>query len=103
MHGDELTILIGVPKYRSSYWFLFDTGNIGPVILSTESAVLWGLQSETSDSAIVETNAEFVIGKNILKENSYSKKIIYDGVLNFEAISKYIFTIDFKKKEVWIN
>jgi len=103
LHGDELTILIGVPKYRSSYWFLFDTGNIGPVILSTESAVLWGLQSETSDSAIVETNAEFVIGKNILKENSYSKKIIYDGVLNFEAISKYIFTIDFKKKEVWIN
>ena len=103
LYGDELTILIGVPKYRSSNWFLFDTGNIGPVILSPESAVLWGIQSRTRDSAIVETKAEYLIGKNKLIANTYSKKIIYDGVLNFESISKYVFTIDFKKQEVWVN
>jgi hypothetical protein len=101
--GAELDIFIGIPKSGHMYWFLFDTGNIGPVILSHECATLWGLQSNIKDSDMAVTNLEFVIGKNEIKANTYSKKIIYDGSLNFESISKYIFTIDFRKKEVWIN
>ncbi len=100
--GAELTIFIGLPKYGNRYWFLFDTGNIGPVILSPECATLWGLQSNTKDSKPL-SKLEFIIGRNKIEINSYSKKIIYDGVLNFESISKYIFTIDFRKKEVWVN
>lgn len=101
--GAELTVFIGVPKNNAFYWFLFDTGNIGRMILSPENAMLWGLQPDTKDSTIAGTQLEFMIGKNKLKANPYSKKIIYDGVLNFESIGQYIFTIDFKKEEVWIN
>jgi hypothetical protein len=101
--GAELTIFIGIPKSGHMYWFLFDTGNIGPVILSPECATLWGLQSNTKDSNMALANLEFIIGKNEIETNTNSKKIIYDGSLNFESISKCIFTIDFRKKEVWIN
>ncbi len=100
--GTELTLFIGLPKYDNMYWFLFDTGNIGPVILSPECAALWGLQSKTKDSKSL-AKLEFIIGKNKIETNTYSEKIIYNGVLNFETISKYIFTIDFRKKEVWVN
>ena len=100
--GAELTVFIGLPKYDNMYWFLFDTGNIGPVILSPECATLWKLQSNNKESKPL-TKLKFIIGKNNIEMNSYSKKIIYDGVLNFESISKYIFTIDFRKKEVWVN
>ncbi len=101
--GAELTIFIGIPRSSHMYWFLFDTGNIGPMILSHECATLWGLQSNTKDSNMAVTNLEFIIGKNKIEANTNSKKIIYDGSLNFESISKYIFTIDFRKKEVWLN
>lgn len=101
--GAELTIFIGIPKYGKMYWFLFDTGNIGPVILSPECAALWGLQSRAKDPDKPLTKLEFIIGQHKIEANSYSKKIIYDGALNFESISKYIFTIDFRKKNVWVN
>lgn len=103
--GAELTIFIGIPKQSHTYWFLFDTGNIGPMILSPECALLWGLQSNTKDSisADIKTKVEFIIGKNKIEASPLSKKIIYDGALNFESISKYIFTIDFKKKKVWVK
>ena len=105
MDGGELTIFIGIPKQSNFYWFLFDTGNIGPIILSPECALLWGLPSDPGDAAMAarEKKVEFMIGKNRIEADPYSKKIIYDGALNFQTISKYIFTIDFSKKKVWMN
>jgi hypothetical protein len=101
--GTELNIFIGIPKNNSFYWFLFDSGNSGPLLLSTESATLWELQPGAYDPNIVEPKSEFIIGKNKLKIKPFSREIIYDGVLNFESISKYVFTIDLRRKEVWIN
>jgi hypothetical protein len=101
--GSELNIFIGLPKYGNLYWFLFDTGNMSPVILSPESAALWGLQSNTGNPDKPLSKLEFVLGKNKIETNAYSKKIIYDGALNFETISKYVFTIDFRKEEVWVG
>lgn len=101
LDGSELNIFIGIPKNNSIYWFLFDSGNSGPFLLSNESSVIWGLQPEINEANTIET--EFNIGKNKLKVKPFSRKIIYDGVLNFESISKYVFTIDLIKKEVWIN
>lgn len=103
--GAESTILIGIPKKNNLYWFLFDTGNIGDMILSPECAQLWTHQTDTKsgDTPNTTTKREFMIGNNKVESNTYSKKIIYDGVLNFTSISKFVFTIDFKRKQVWMQ
>lgn len=103
LEGSELNIFIRVPKNNHFYWFLFDSGNSGPLLLSNESALIWELKPENNAIELTDPKSEFIIGKNILKAKPFTRNIIYDGVLNFESISKYIFTIDFKKKEVWIN
>ncbi|KIA99274.1 hypothetical protein OA93_06500 [Flavobacterium sp. KMS] len=103
LEGSELNIFVRIPKNNFYYWFLFDSGNSGPLLLSNESAVVWGLKPENNAIEITTPKSEFLIGKNKLIVKPFTRNIIYDGVLNFESLSKYIFTIDFKKKEVWIN
>jgi hypothetical protein len=103
LEGSELNIFIRISKDNYFYWFLFDSGNSGPLLLSNESALVWKLKPENNAIELAEPKVEFLIGKNKLKTKPFIRNIIYDGVLNFESISKYLFTIDFKKKEVWIN
>ncbi|SIN75202.1 Aspartyl protease [Epilithonimonas zeae] len=104
LEGAELNIFIGISKQNKLYWFLFDSGNSGPFLLSNESAEVWQIKKENQKDNY-ENNPEsmFAIGSKNLKIKSFIRDIIYDGVLNFDAISKYIFTIDFKNKEVWIE
>ncbi|MET3018580.1 pepsin/retropepsin-like aspartic protease family protein [Flavobacterium hydatis] len=103
LEGSELNIFVRIPKNNFYYWFLFDSGNSGPLLLSNESAIVWGLKPENNAIEITNPKSEFLIGKNKLMVKPFTRNIIYDGVLNFESLSKYIFTIDFKKKEVWID
>lgn len=104
LEGAELNIFVGIPKNDRLYWFLFDSGNSGPLLLSNESAEIWKIKKETQTDN-VENNpvAEFTIGKHNLLIKPFVRDIIYDGVLNFDAISKYVFTIDFKNNQVWFK
>ncbi len=104
LEGGELNIFVGIPKQNKLYWFLFDSGNSGPMLLSNESSKIWNLEKESQkDNYENNPELEFVIGDKNLKIKPFVRDIIYDGVLNFEAISRNIFTIDFKNKEVWIK
>ncbi|MCK8143393.1 aspartyl protease family protein [Flavobacterium sp. I-SCBP12n] len=104
IEGSELNIFVGIPKINRIYWFLFDSGNSGPLLLSNESSEIWKIKKETqTDNFEKNPEAEFIIGKKNLKIKPFARDIIYDGVLNFDAISKYVFTIDFKNKEVWFE
>jgi hypothetical protein len=97
LEGSELNIFIGIPKSNNLYWFLFDSGNSGPLLLSQESAETWKVQN--GNNCI----SEFIIGKKNLTMKPFVRDIIYDGVLNIDAISKYVFTIDFKNQKVWFK
>ena len=104
LEGAELNIFIGIPKQNNLYWFLFDSGNSGPLLLSNESAKIWKIEKESqNDNPENNPESDFIIGYKNLKIKPFIRDIIYDGVLNFDAISKYVFTIDFKNKEVWIK
>ncbi|KQX10211.1 aspartyl protease family protein [Flavobacterium sp. Root420] len=100
LEGSELNIFIGIPKNNNLYWFLFDSGNSGPLLLSQESAKIWKVLNDNNEN---NQESEFIIGEKNLRIKPFVRDIIYDGVLNFEAISNYVFTIDFKNKKVWIN
>lgn len=100
LEGADLNIFIGIPKANNLYWFLFDSGNSGPFILSNESALIWNVQNENYEKS---ADSEFVFGDKTLKIKPVAKDIIHDGVFNFDAISRYIFTIDFKNEKVWFK
>lgn len=100
LEGSDLNLFIGIPKANNLYWFLFDSGNNGPFILSNESAAVWNVQNENYDK---NPASEFELGNKTLKIKPVAKDIIHDGVFNFDAINRYVFTIDFKNKKVWFK
>ncbi|AZA93124.1 Uncharacterised protein [Chryseobacterium nakagawai] len=100
LEATELNIFLNLPKDNQSYWFLLDSGNSGPLLLSTETAATWKL---SKDKDQMNSETPFIIGKKTFTSKSFTRDIIYDGVLNFEAMCSYIFTIDFKNNRVWIE
>lgn len=100
LEGSELNIFLNIQKNHQSYWFLFDSGNSGPFLLSTETASALKLPKDKDE---MNSETQFSIGTTTMTTRSFTRDIIYDGVFNFEVISKYIFTIDCKNKKVWIK
>jgi len=100
LEATELNIFLNIPRDNQSYWFLFDSGNSGPLLLSTETAKSWKLPKDKDD---MNVESQFIIGKKTFSSRSFTRDIIYDGVLNFETLCKYIFTIDFKNSKVWVK
>ncbi|HET9057990.1 MAG TPA: hypothetical protein VFN30_14175 [Chitinophagaceae bacterium] len=103
LDGREVNIFVGVNKGSHTYRFLFDSGNIGEMLLSNQTAFEWGLIKDTSSQNKEPLTVNFYLGKKHITNTALPSNIIYDGALNFAIISKYIFTINFQKKEIWIN
>jgi len=101
--GNELTIFLGIPQQEHLYWFLFDSGNLGELLLSHHTAYEWGLESDTVHQWARLGSLKINIGIKQFTSEAASLEIIYDGSLNFAIISKSRFIIDFSKKRVWLN
>jgi hypothetical protein len=99
--GNEMNLYLSLTlKYRT-YNFLFDCGNLNPVILSD---VITGDVGENIKQ--VEGSGpllSFSLGSRKLNEPFISKKIIHDGALNYSFISKYSFIIDLEKEQVFVQ
>lgn len=101
--GNELTIFLKIPNQNRSYWFLFDSGNLNNLLLSHRTAYEWGLQSDTVTQRKELNTVNIHLGTRKTEARSASENIIYDGALNYEVLSKSVFTINFPKKEVWMQ
>lgn len=93
-NGEELNILTQVKYKGNYYWFLFDSGNIDALIMSDKCASTKGNKSLKAHDFICLDGMEDQVQK---------RDIIYNGVLNYEIISKRIYTINFKEKKVWVS
>ncbi|MDD2805648.1 MAG: aspartyl protease family protein [Elusimicrobiales bacterium] len=102
MSGNELDILLGIRRNDALYWFLFDTGNGHHPLISPQTAYDWGLQQDPVSSGTTH-QTEISFGPRAETVNFDSDEIIYDGVLNYDLISKRAYLIDFVKKQVWMN
>ncbi len=103
LDGNDLNIFVGIPRRDRFYWFLFDCGNLNDLLLSHTTAVEWGLQSDTVSQRNTLGVVPIVIGRATTEAEASSDAIIYDGALNYAVMSRYVFTINFPKKEVWVE
>jgi hypothetical protein len=101
--GNELIIFLGIHKQKHLYWFLFDSGNLGELLLSHRTAYEWGLESDTVSQWKQLGSLNINIGIKQFITEAASKDIIYDGSLNFAILSKATFIINFSQKQVWLD
>ncbi len=101
LNGIEKNILVCIQGRQHRYWFLFDTGNIGPAILNKEIAACTDLVNSTSGSSLNEFPTIFQSGSFKFAATTTLDTILYDGALNYQSLEQYIFTIDFKTERMW--
>lgn len=100
--GNELNIFLALHKNNNSYWFLFDSGNIGSLLFSQRAAYEWELQADTIKRRELGT-VSINIGGDKINTTAESAPIIYDGALNYDIIARFLFTIDFKQRKIWMD
>lgn len=103
LDGNELTIFLGIPNKERIYYFLIDSGNIGNMLISYNTAHEWGLQGATVQEMKTLIPVNFPVGDKIVNAVPLAADIIYDGALNFDLMSRFVFTIDFGNQEVWVR
>jgi hypothetical protein len=103
LDGNELTIFLGIPEKGRTYYFLLDSGNITNILISHVTAHEWGLQSASANEMRELIPVSFRIGEQVVNSNPVAADIVYDGALNFDLMSRFIFVIDFRKQQVWIK
>jgi hypothetical protein len=101
--GNELNIFLALYKKRHRYWFLFDSGNIGNMLFSHQSAYEWGFETDTTNINKDLGTISVILGKKKLNTTAESASIIYDGALNYDILSKSTFVIDFRIKKIWME
>jgi hypothetical protein len=101
--GTELNIFLPVLRKGIVYWLLFDSGNIGNLLLSHNAAYEWRLEKDSTNENKEFGEISVTIGNKKLKTSAESASIIYDGALNYDLISKSVYTIDFVHKKIWMG
>lgn len=101
--GNELTVFLAIIQHNKPYWFLMDSGNLDNLLLSHQTAADWNLGPVDPNQRNEFKNVAIALGKKRITTNVSSVNIIYDGVLNFEAMKHFKFHIDFSEKQVWIS
>ncbi len=99
--GGDLDVFLGAKRDNKLFWFLFDSGNLDQVRISSQTAAEWELQNEPAIGATQK--AELFFGPKADAAEVQVSDIIYDGALNYDYISKKIFLLDIIKKQVWMN
>jgi hypothetical protein len=97
--GNELNLYLSLAVNNNNYNFLFDSGNLNPVIISDEI-----VKESGANFKLAEGNSSllsFAIGSKQLNEPAIVKKIIHDGALNYTFISKFSFVIDLIEYKVY--
>jgi len=100
--GNELTVFLGITRNDRLYWLLFDSGNIGAVLLSYNSVSEWGLKKDTIDTVKIRDSLKIMLDKKQITTVAETATLIYDGALNYSVLSGSIFIINFPEKKVWM-
>jgi len=101
LNGNEMMIFLETKNAGRSFWLLVDTGNLGNVLLSPSTVEAWGLHNAPESGSV--GTLFYKLGKDSLGIESSQEKIIYDGALNYHALSNFTILIDLAEEEVWVE
>ncbi|WP_205504131.1 retropepsin-like aspartic protease [Rufibacter psychrotolerans] len=98
--GNELSLFLEVQGSNKKLWFLFDSGNLGHILLSPSTVQVLGLKASSAPGTELQ-NVPLTLHRKALPAPATVKDILYDGALNFSFIKENTYYLDLKKLQVW--
>ena len=95
--GASVDLFIEVEAKTGTFWLELDSGNNGPVLLSTHALAQLGLDI-TQSSLPLTLN---VIGLGSIESEAVVSDLIYDGLLNTTFLNDIVLTVDLASGKAW--
>ncbi len=99
--GYGLDIFFAANSPKGKIWLLVDTGNTNRILLDEPSAALLGIQFEEPKDKTMKPITIDLAGYGKIEGIGRHRKMIYDGMLNYDSIRKMILTLDLKSGRTW--
>jgi hypothetical protein len=102
--GATVDVFVAANTPNGRIWLELDSGNVGPVFLAPHALKQLGVNLYAPNKARATKPVKLDLdGFGTIEPLARERDIIYDGQLNFDAISKMLVTIDVRTGRVWIK
>ncbi len=100
--GGIIDIFVAANTPKGKIWMEFDTGNFSALQFSPHAQEMLGINFDAPNRAKMSKSVKLdLIGLGEIEMPGRERVMIYDGMLNYETISKMIVTIDIKNGKMW--
>lgn len=100
--GASIDIFVAANTPRGKIWLEVDTGNFGALQFSPHAQEQLGINFLAPNKAKMTKPVKLdVAGLGIIEMPARERDMIYDGMLNYDTLSKMLFTIDLRTGRMW--
>jgi hypothetical protein len=100
--GAVIDAVVAANSPKGKLWFLFDSGNYGTLQIAPHAQTMLGIDFDAPNGAKMTKPVKLDFpGLGGVEMPGREREMIYDGMLNFDTIAKYVFTIDLKNGRMW--
>jgi hypothetical protein len=100
--GAGLDIFIAASTPNGKIWMLADTGNTNKMLFTPSAQKQLGINFDGANGEkIIKPFKINLINLGEIEMDSRERVMIYDGMLNYDLLAKFILTADFRTGKIW--
>ena len=100
--GAFLDIFVAANTPKGKIWMEFDTGNFSTLQIAPHAQEMLGINFDAPNGAKMSKPVKLdIVGLGEIEMPGRERDMIYDGMLNYDTISKMVVTLDLKNGEMW--
>ena len=100
--GAVIDIFVAANTPKGKIWMEFDTGNFSTMLFAPHAQEMLGINFDAPNRAKMTKPVKLdVVGLGTIEMPGRERNMIYDGMLNYETISKWTVTIDLRNGRMW--
>lgn len=100
--GAIIDLFVAANTPKGKIWMEVDTGNFSTLLFSPHAQEMLGINFDAPNKAKMTKPAKLdIIGLGEIEMPARERSMIYDGMLNYDTISRTILTIDLRNGKTW--
>ena len=100
--GAVIDIFVAANTPKGKIWMEFDTGNFSTLQFAPHAQEMLGINFDAPNRAKMSKPVKLdLVGLGTIEGAGRERNMIYDGMLNYDTISKWTVTIDLRTGKMW--
>lgn len=102
MGGASIDMFVAANSPKGKLWLEVDTGNFSTIQIAPHAQEMLGINFDAPNRAKMTKPVKLdLVGLGTIEAPARERQMIYDGMLNYETISKMVVTMDLRDGRMW--